>query len=114
MFCPPICTRKLECPMNVTPIWPVLASTGVLEWPVRGVIAECRTSFENCLAFFLMVMFNIAACSLDASFARSDSATQFSSQITPYVLHCLTCVASLICNRQLILLRRGHLCALRF
>jgi hypothetical protein len=45
--------------MNVTPIWPVFAITGLVECPVRGVMAECRTSFENCLAFLRIVMFNI-------------------------------------------------------
>ncbi len=37
--------------MKVTPSWPRAASTGLRVSPVRGVMAERRTSVLNCLAF---------------------------------------------------------------
>ena len=49
-FCPPICTKKLACPMNVTPSSPLLTSLGLYVWPVRGVTAEWRTRVPNARA----------------------------------------------------------------
>src|SRR6266568_3349602 len=49
-FSPPICTKKLAWPMNVTPISPFETSFGLCDWPWRGVTAECRISLPNALA----------------------------------------------------------------
>jgi len=58
--------------MKVIPVWPGRASTGTRAFPVRGVNAECRTSLENCPAFFRNVMFNISFY-LDVFPVTSDS-----------------------------------------
>src|SRR5437899_11087106 len=42
-FCPPICKKKLECPMKVTPSSPFETSCGLWVLPVRGVTTEWRT-----------------------------------------------------------------------
>src|SRR5258708_36915441 len=46
-FCPPICRKKLECPMKVTPSSPFETSRGLWVLPVRGVTTECRTRRVN-------------------------------------------------------------------
>src|ERR1700722_8603635 len=51
-FKPPICRKKLECPINVTPSSPLAASFGLCVSPVRGVTAEWRTRRVNCPARF--------------------------------------------------------------
>ena len=47
---PPICTKKLACPMKVTPSSPLAANRGLWVCPLRGVTAECRTRRENWVA----------------------------------------------------------------
>ena len=47
---PPIWTKKLEWPMKVRPIWPLVTSFGLWVWPVLGVTAEWRTRLPNCRA----------------------------------------------------------------
>jgi len=46
-FCPPICRKKLECPIKVTPSSPFEMSFGLWVSPVRGVTTECRTRRVN-------------------------------------------------------------------
>jgi len=49
-LCPPSCTKKLECPMKVTPISPFETRRGMCVSPQSGVTAECRTRRPNCEA----------------------------------------------------------------
>jgi 3-hydroxyisobutyrate dehydrogenase-like beta-hydroxyacid dehydrogenase len=100
--------------MNVTPICEGRTSTGLLDLPVRGVMAECLINLVNCPAFFRSVILSIFAITLDVVAHLPDS-TQTNLYISEshraatVQSHLLDAIWSVISNRVYFSTPRLHL-----